>query len=72
MTGEEYIEGLKKKYPLESIERHFSEIEKQGYTVVASEDQCQIYDGSILLIDSDFYDDYHSNAASALQTFYNE
>ena len=66
------IEILKKKYPFETIEKHFENIENMGYKVVASEDQCLIWDGKTLLIDADFYDDYHSNAADAIHGFFFE
>lgn len=66
------IETLKKKYPMEFLELEFSKIEKLGYQVNASESQCLIWDGEKLIIDADFYDDYHSNAASAIYSFFFE
>lgn len=66
------IEKIKKKYPIEAIELHFENIEKLGYRVEANEDQCLILDGNKLIIEADFYDDYHSNAADAIHAFFFE
>ena len=66
------IEELKILYPLERLELEFSKIEKLGYTVEANESGCQVFEGKDFLIDADFYEDYHSNAASAIFCFWNE
>lgn len=66
------IELLKQRFPLKDIEKEFGKIMKLGYEVTTSEDGCQIYDGNKLIIDADFYNDFHSNAASAIYAFYFE
>ena len=63
---------LKLKYPLDKLEIFFTNIEKLGYTVHATENCCQIYDNITLIIDADFHEnDYHLNAAEAIEAFYN-
>lgn len=64
------VEQLRKKYPMESLEGHFEKIEKEGYQVSPCEYQCTIWKGTKLIIDADEYDDFHSNAASAIHCFY--
>lgn len=66
------IEKIKKKYPIEAIELHFENIEKLGYSVSASDNECLIWDGDKLIVEADFYDDYHSNAADAIHAFFFE
>lgn len=71
------IEVKKKKFPLEHIEKEIDKIEKFGYVITAGESGCQIWKDNTssatnLLIDADFYDDYHSNVADALYCFYFE
>lgn len=66
----DYHKALKKKYPLESIEKHIQAIEKMGYSVGTSKDSFQIWDGSNLLIDADFNDDYYLNAIEGIDSFY--
>lgn len=67
---------LKEMYPLESLENEFDKIEALGFEVFASEDQCLIYkipssQITNLIIDADFEDDYHTNAAMAIDAFWN-
>ncbi len=63
--------NLKEKYPLDKIELYFEKIEKLGYTIGATKDSCQIWDGIHLFIDADDHeDDYHLNAAEAIEAFY--
>lgn len=75
--GKEWsADNLKKIYPLESLENEFEKIEKLGFEVFPSEYQCLIYKSpssviTNLIIDADFYDDYHTNAASAIDSFWN-
>jgi len=71
-SREEHHEFLKKKYPLEHIDKEIENIEKLGYTVMASEYQCLIFDGEILIIDSDNYNDYYLNVIEAIYAFYFE
>lgn len=64
---------MKRKFlTLEEIEREFEKIEKLGYRVGASEDSCQIWDGTKLLIDADFQDTYQANAIDAINSFWDE
>ena len=70
IIDEGWEEFVKKEYPLDVIESEINKIEQLGYYVDATEYQCLIWDGSKLLIDSDFFDDYHLNVASAIWSFY--
>lgn len=63
---------LTEKYPLDRLEDEFQKIEKLGYTVIAEEFHCLIWSGEQLIIDADFYDDYHLNAADAIDVFWNK
>jgi len=65
-----YAKKLRKKYPIETIEKHIEKIEQLGYIVTLTDYQCQIFDGSTLLIDADFFEDMHTNAADAIESFY--
>lgn len=71
MIDNEQIEAIKLKYPLAVLESEFAKIEKLGYSVIASQEQCLIWFHEDLIIDADFYDDYHSNSADAINAFYN-
>ncbi len=66
-----WIEAAKKKYPLDRIEQEIEKIEKLGYKIVAEEHQCLIWQGNKLIIDADFHNDFHSNVADAIYTFWN-
>lgn len=66
----EYEEKIKKKYPLKNLEKEFERIEKLGYIVAATEHSCQIWKRNVLIIDADFFDDYHTNAADAIEGFW--
>lgn len=70
IQNNDYHLALKKKYPLDSIERHIQAIEKMGYSVGTSNDSFQIWDGTRLLIDADFHDDYYLNAIEGIDSFY--
>ena len=64
------MKSMRKKYPVDSIEKHITSIERMGYSVSASERQFQIWDATRLIIDSDFFDDYYLNAISGIDSFY--
>jgi len=64
------IIDLKKKYPFDKLEFHFKKIEDLGYFVYPTEHSCQILLDNNLIIDADFHDDYHLNAAEAIEAFY--
>ena len=66
----DYMKTMKKRYPLNSIERHIAAIEKMGYSVSTSEYKFQVWDGTSLLIDSDFFEDYYLNAICGIDSFY--
>lgn len=66
----EYMKSMRKKYPIDCLEKHINSIERMGYVVSASERQFQIWDGNRLIIDSDFFDDYYLNAISGIDSFY--
>ncbi len=72
--GETYEDMLRRLYPLEHLEKEFEKIESLGYTVNARDFHCLIFKnpGGILnlIIDSDFYNDYHLNAAGAIHAFW--
>lgn len=68
----EYYDKLKLKYPLNRLENEFEKIEKLGYTVVTSPDQCLIWLRNELIIDSDFSTDFHENAAAAIESFWHK
>lgn len=61
-----------KTYTTEQIEKEFEKIEKLGYQVSTGEDGCQIWDGTILMIDADFFDTYEENANDAINSFWND
>lgn len=65
-----FEEYLLKKYPLEHLEKEFAKIEKLGYEVYPSQTGCQIYLGTKMIIDADFYNSYHLNAAHAIDGFF--
>lgn len=66
----EYEQALAKKYPRESIEKHIQAIEKMGYSVSMSNSSFQIWDGTSLIIDADFHNDYYLNAIEGIDSFY--
>lgn len=70
IENNDYINYLKKKYPLSSIERHIESIEKMGYSVSMSDSSFQVWDGTSLIIDADFHDDYYLNAIEGIESFY--
>lgn len=67
---EDYYSRLKDKYPLDRLELEFERIEKLGYVVATADYQCQVWRGSRLIIDADFSDDFHENAASMIESFW--
>tara|TARA_R110000868_G_scaffold203969_8_gene451964 strand:- start:3466 stop:3684 length:219 start_codon:yes stop_codon:yes gene_type:complete len=60
---------IKNKYPFDTLESHFERIEKLGYKVYPFPDSCQIYYNNQMIIDADFHDDFHQNAAEAIECF---
>ena len=75
--NETYEEMLIRVYPLDRIEENLRKIEFLGYLVKAQKRHCIIfkYPGrsiSDIIIDSDFYNDYHLNAAGAIHSFWHE
>jgi len=67
----DYLEHMRNKYPLESIEGHIQAIEKMGYTVCMNTYGFQVWDGESLLVDSDsFENDYYLNAICGIDAFY--
>ena len=63
---------MPRKIKLEHLEQEFEKITKLGYTVVATEDQCLIWKGEDLIIDSDFHNNYYENATGAIGAFWDE
>lgn len=62
---------LRKKYPLHMLETYFEKIENLGYSVSMGNDSCQVYNElNHLIIDSDFYSDFHTNAAAMIECFF--
>lgn len=52
------------------LEKHIQTIEKLGYRVEMINDGFQIWDGTALLIDSDYFNDYYLNAIAGIDCFY--
>jgi hypothetical protein len=63
---------LIEKYSDVYVQQQIEKLEKQGYTVNAGPDGCQIYDrNDTMIIDADFFHfDFFLNAAHALEGFY--
>lgn len=65
------LDDLRQLYPLTEVQAEFDLIERLGYTVVSSEDQCLIWNGRDLIIDADFRDNFYDNAIEAIYSFWN-
>jgi len=68
--SQEYYDNVKARYPMDRLEEQFERIERLGYRVATSNDGCQVWHMNDLIIDADFSNDFHENAASMIHSFW--